>query len=75
VPFIHGYNVTWTGAMHTYENVASRLFDGPDSLGELISFDWPSKGALLGHLPDRAEARQTGDDLTEVLSALYDWMS
>ena len=73
--FIHGYNVTWTGAMHTYENVASRLFDGPDSLGELISFDWPSKGALLGYLPDRAEARQTGDDLTEVLSELYDWMS
>ena len=72
--FIHGYNVTWTGAMHTYENVASRLFDGPDSLGELISFDWPSKGALLGYLPDRAEARQTGDDLTEVLSDLYDWM-
>jgi esterase/lipase superfamily enzyme len=73
--FIHGYNVTWTGAMRTYGNVASRLFDGPDSLGELISFDWPSKGALLGYLPDRAEARKTGDDLTEVLSELYDWMS
>ena len=72
--FIHGYNVTWTGAMHTYGNVASRLFSGPDSLGELISFDWPSKGALLGYLPDRAEARQTGDDLTTVLSELYDWM-
>ncbi len=73
--FIHGYNVTWTSAMHTYGNVASKLFDGPDSLGELISFDWPSKGALLGYLPDRAEARRTGDDLTGVLSELYDWMS
>jgi esterase/lipase superfamily enzyme len=73
--FIHGYNVTWTSAMATYCNVASHLFDGANSLGELISFDWPSKGALLGYLPDRAEARQTGDDLTEVLSQLYDWMS
>jgi len=73
--FIHGYNVTWTGAMNTYSNVASSLFDGPDSLGELISFDWPSKGALLGYLPDRSEARKSGDDLTEVLSELYDWMS
>jgi esterase/lipase superfamily enzyme len=44
-------------------------------LGELISFDWPSKGALLGYLPDRAEARRTGDDLTEVLSEFYDWLS
>ena len=73
--FIHGYNVTWTSAMGTYGNVASNLFDGPDSLGEVISFDWPSKGALLGYLPDRSEARRTGDDLTEVLSDLYDWLS
>lgn len=73
--FVHGYNVSWTSAMSTYGNIASRLFDGSDSLGELISFDWPSKGALLGYLPDRAEARKTGDDLTEVLSELYDWMS
>jgi esterase/lipase superfamily enzyme len=73
--FIHGYNVSWTSGMAQYGNVASGLFDGPDGLGELISFDWPSKGALLGYLPDRAEARKTGDDLTEVLSDLYDWMS
>lgn len=34
--FIHGYNVTWTSAMNTYGNLATQLFDGPDSLGELI---------------------------------------
>jgi esterase/lipase superfamily enzyme len=73
--FIHGYNVNWTDAMNTYSNVASKLFDGPNSLGEIISFDWPSRGSLLGYLPDRAEARKTGDDLTEVLSELYDWLS
>lgn len=60
--------------MLRYDTIAEQLFDGPDSLGKLISFDWPSKGSLLGYLPDRAEARKTGDDLTNVLSQLYDWM-
>jgi esterase/lipase superfamily enzyme len=73
--FIHGYNNNWEESVSRYDAVAMQLFDGPDSMGELVSFDWPSKGSLLGYLPDRAEARKTGDDLTEVLSTLYDWMS
>lgn len=73
--FIHGYNSNWREAVGRYNDIAAKLFDGPDSLGELISFDWPSEGSVLGYLPDRAEARKTGDDLTEVLSDLYDWMS
>jgi esterase/lipase superfamily enzyme len=73
--FIHGYDNDWVQAMDRYNTIATQLFDGPDSLGELISFDWPSKGSLLAYLPDRAEARKTGDDLTNVLSELYDWMS
>jgi esterase/lipase superfamily enzyme len=73
--FIHGYDNDWQAAVNRYDTIASQLFDGPNSLGELISFDWPSKGSLLGYLPDRAEARKTGDDLTNVLSELYDWMS
>jgi hypothetical protein len=73
--FVHGYNNNWLEAVHRYDDIAAQLFDGPASMGELISFDWPSKGSLLGYLPDRAEARQTGDDLTNVLSDLYDWMS
>jgi esterase/lipase superfamily enzyme len=73
--FIHGYNNNWSEAVHRYDDIGTQLFDGPESLGELISFDWPSKGSLLGYLPDRAEARKTGDDLTNVLSTLYDWMS
>ena len=73
--FIHGYNNGWAQSLATYEKVASQLYDGPNSLGELISFDWPSKGSLLGYLPDRLEARQTGDDLTAVLGELYDWVS
>jgi hypothetical protein len=35
----------------------------------------PSRGSLLAYLPDRAEARQTGDDLTNLQSTLYAWTS
>ncbi|HZQ44207.1 MAG TPA: alpha/beta hydrolase [Acidobacteriaceae bacterium] len=73
--FIHGYNNGWIDAVTRYDKIAKTLYDGPDSLGEIISFDWPSKGELLGYLPDRAEARKVADDLTNVLSELYDWMS
>ena len=73
--FIHGYNNNWLESVTRYNDIAVKLFDGSESLGELIFFDWPSKGSLLGYLPDRAEARKTGDDLTAVLSDLYDWMS
>lgn len=73
--FIHGYDDDWTQTIGRYDTIATQLFAGAASLGELICFDWPSKGSLLGYLPDRAEARQTGDDLTNVLSTLYDWMS
>jgi esterase/lipase superfamily enzyme len=73
--FIHGYDDNFVTTISRYDTIASQLFDGPASLGELVCFDWPSKGSLLGYLPDRAEARKTGDDLTNVLSTLYDWMS
>jgi hypothetical protein len=72
--FVHGYNNDWASVMERYEKVATTLFDGPDGLGECITFDWPSKGNLLGYLSDRAEARKTADDLTNVLSELYDWL-
>jgi len=73
--FVHGYDNAWSAAVQRYDAICKQMFDGPDSLGELISFDWPSKGSLLGYLPDRLEARKTGDDLTNVLQELYDWMS
>jgi Alpha/beta hydrolase of unknown function (DUF900) len=72
--FIHGYKNAWVDSISRYNTIAQELFDGDDSLGELICFDWPSKGELLAYLPDRAEARQTGDNLTDVLEELYDWM-
>jgi len=72
--FVHGYNNPWHDVMKRYEKVATTLFDGPDGLGELVTFDWPSKGNLLAYLSDRSEARKTADDLTNVLSEMYDWL-
>jgi len=72
---IHGYDTAWSAAVQRYDIICKQMYDDANSLGELISFDWPSKGSLLGYLPDRAEARKTGDDLTNVLQELYDWMS
>src|SRR5580698_2450780 len=37
--FIHGYNNSWSEAVNRYNDIATQLFDGPKSLGELISFD------------------------------------
>jgi esterase/lipase superfamily enzyme len=73
--FIHGYDDDFNATIQRYDTIARTLFDGPNSLGELVCFDWPSKGSLLGYLPDRLSARKTGDDLTTVLSELYDWMA
>ena len=72
---IHGYNNSWDAAMRLHDKVERNLFSGPQSLGVCVSFDWPSKGSLLGYLPDRSEARQTAENLSEVLSELYDWLS
>ncbi|HWG19357.1 MAG TPA: alpha/beta hydrolase [Terracidiphilus sp.] len=73
--FVHGYNNNFIESTQRYQDIAATLFDGPEGLGELVSFDWPSKGSLLGYLPDRVMAKRVGDDLTNVLEALYDWMA
>lgn len=71
---VHGYNNSWSTAMGLYQRVVANLYSGPNSLGECISFDWPSKGDLMGYLPDRAEARQSAQDFSEIMSELYDWL-
>ena len=72
--FVHGFNEAWPDAMALYQRVVNNLYTGLDSLGECISFDWPSKGYVFGYLPDRAEARQAAQDFADVMSDLYDWM-
>ena len=71
---VHGYDNAWAGSMSLYKEVVANLYSGESSLGECISFDWPSKGSLLGYLPDRSEARHTAQDFATVMEELYDWL-
>jgi esterase/lipase superfamily enzyme len=72
--FVHGYNNSWQDAAKRYQKFSADLYSGKESLGICISFDWPSRGSVLGYLPDRAHARECADDLANVLSHLYDWL-
>ena len=69
---VHGFNNKFTSASRFYQDLCGRLFEGPDSLGLCILYDWPSRGSILGYEPDRSHARLCAHDLTEVLSALFD---
>jgi esterase/lipase superfamily enzyme len=71
---VHGFNVSFASAASFYQKLCSKLFDGPDSLGLCILYDWPSLGSVLGYEPDRAHARACAADLTNVLSTLFDYM-
>jgi esterase/lipase superfamily enzyme len=79
--FVHGFDTNWLSAVQRYGAIVSKLFTDPKlptdpkSLGACILFTWPSKGSVAGYLPDRSEARQSGDDFANVLGSLYDWMS
>jgi hypothetical protein len=71
---IHGFNASFASATTFYENLCTRIFDGDDGLGICVLYDWPSLGNVLGYEPDRATARQCAEDLTGILSDLYDWL-
>lgn len=71
---VHGFNEKWPDSMALYQKVVSNLYSGQDSLGECVSFDWPSKGYVAGYLPDREEARKAANDFATVMEELYDWL-
>jgi Uncharacterized protein conserved in bacteria len=71
---VHGFNNKFTSAAKFYQDLCGRLFDGPDSLGLCILYDWPSRGSILGYERDRSHARLCAQDLRDVLSALFDWL-
>jgi esterase/lipase superfamily enzyme len=71
---VHGFNNKFTSATTFYQDLCARLFDGPNSLGLCILYDWPSRGSALGYEPDRSHARLCAQDLTNVLSVLFDWL-
>jgi len=72
---VHGFNVSFQSATSFYQKFCDSLFTGQDSLSGLcILYDWPSLGNVLGYEPDRAHARACAQDLTDVLSMLFDYM-
>ena len=71
---LHGFNVSFESSTLFYQDMYNRLFAGPDSLGLCILYDWPSLGNVLSYEPDRAHARECADDLTNILSTLFDWL-
>ena len=71
---VHGYNVGWQASSSSYQNLCARMFEGDQSIGLCVSFDWPSYGNVLGYYPDRAHARACAQDLTDILSELFDWL-
>ena len=71
---VHGFNVSFEGSTAFYESLCGKLFDGSNSLGLCILYDWPSLGTVVGYEPDRAQARACAEDLTSVLSELFDWL-
>src|SRR5437016_8245415 len=50
------------------------MYEGDTSLGLCVSFDWPSYGNILGYYPELANARECAQDLTNILSDLFDWL-
>src|SRR5436853_7193106 len=71
---VHGFNQTFAKAARFYQDLCGRLFDGPESLGLCILYDWPSRGSTLGYEPDRSHARLCAQDLTGAFSTLIYWM-
>ena len=72
---VHGFNVSFQSATSFYQKFCDSLFTGQDSLSGLcILYDWPSLGSVLGYEPDRAHARACAQDLTDVLSMLFDYL-
>jgi esterase/lipase superfamily enzyme len=71
---VHGFNNKFTSATRFYQDLCSKLFEGPESLGLCILYDWPSRGSVLGYEPDRSHARLCAHNLTDVLSKLFDWL-
>lgn len=71
---VHGFNNKFTSATRFYQDLCGRLFEGPDSLGLCVLYDWLSRGSILGYEPDRSHARLCARDLADVLSALFDWL-
>jgi len=69
--FVHGFNNSWQDAAKRYAQIKSDLFDDRD-LGLLVLYSWPSNGTSAGYLPDREDARKSGEQTAELFTTLHD---
>ena len=69
--FVHGFNNSWQDAVQRYAQIKRDLFDQRD-LGALVLYTWPSNGTSAGYLPDREDARASGEQTADLFTALHD---
>jgi esterase/lipase superfamily enzyme len=69
--FVHGYNNSWKEAARRYAQIRGVLFDQPQ-LGALVLYTWPSEGSAMGYLPDREDARNSGQQSADLFVRLHD---
>jgi esterase/lipase superfamily enzyme len=69
--FVHGYNNSWQDAVKRYGQIKSDLYD-KRGLGALVLYTWPSNGSSAGYLPDREDARASGEQTADLFTALHD---
>lgn len=72
--FVHGFNNAWEDALRRYMQISSAILNKP-KLGTCVLFTWPSDGQKAGYYPDRKDARESADELAEVLALLYDYLA
>lgn len=69
--FVHGYNNDWKASVDRYADIYNRLYAGPDGLGVLVLYTWPSDGSVASYLPDREDARDSAPALANALVDLH----
>lgn len=69
--FVHGYNNSWQDAVRRYAQIKADLFD-KRGLGALVLYTWPSNGSSAGYLPDREDARASGEQTADLFTTLHD---
>ncbi len=64
--FIHGFNVSFEDALFRTAQIAQDIgFDGP-----IVSYSWPSRGAMLDYKHDVDTAKSSRDGLLQLLSII-----
>src|SRR5262245_39949613 len=69
--FVHGFNNSWQDAVLRYAQIKADLYD-KRGLGALVLYTWPSNGTSAGYLPDREDARASGEQTADIFTTLHD---